>query len=85
MRHARTVEKNSTLAKPAVKRLARRAGIKRMSGETFDTVRDQLDVFITKIVKDCMLYMNHGRRKTVTSGDVLCALAHNGRKMYTCI
>ena len=62
------------LKRPALKRLARRAGIKRLSGETYAAARQITSQFVKRVVNDALLMTKHAGRKTVTSQDVLFAL-----------
>jgi histone H4 len=67
-RHARASIEGIT--KPAIRRLARRGGVKRISS------------FIEGIVRDAVTYTEHARRKTVTAMDVVYALKRQGRTIY---
>ncbi|KAE8901256.1 hypothetical protein PF002_g22294 [Phytophthora fragariae] len=66
----------------AVRRLARRAGVMRISGLVYFETRAVLRVFLTNLVRDAVTYTEHGNRKTVTRMDVLFALKHQGRTLY---
>eukprot|EP00644_Phytophthora_capsici_P014396 jgi/Phyca11/98892/e_gw1.3.200.1 len=70
------------IAKPAIRRLARRAGIIRMSGLVYHETRAVLRVFLGNLVRDAVTYTEHGKRKTVTAMDVLHALKRQGRTLY---
>jgi len=70
------------LRDPCIKRLARKGGIKRLSGETYAEMRKNLDTFLRKIVKDAVITTDHAKRRTVNSSDVLYALSQNSHKMY---
>lgn len=70
------------VTKPALKRLARRGGVKRMSGDIYEVSRALIKVFLETIVKDAVVYTQHARRKTVTANDVVHALRRNGRELY---
>lgn len=70
------------ITKPSLRRLARRGGVKRISGETYEDVRVALKQFLTKVVTDAAKYTEHARRNTVTAMDVLCALKRHGRHLY---
>ena len=48
------------ITRPAVRRLARRAGAKRLSGKILETVRDITDATVNKIVSDAVQYMYAG-------------------------
>lgn len=70
------------ITKPAIRRLARRAGVKRLSGMIYSETRSCLKAFLEEVIKDTVLYMEHGNRKTVTPMDVLYALKRQNRILY---
>lgn len=70
------------ITKPAIRRLARRAGVKRISGLVYDDIRQALKTFLTNIIHDAVTYTEHARRKTVTVQDVILALKRQGRTLY---
>jgi histone H4 len=70
------------ITKPAIRRLARRGGVKRISGEVYDDVRLALRDFLKKIINDATIYCEYAHRKTVTAGDVVNSLRRNGRELY---
>lgn len=57
-------------AKPDIRRLARRGGVKRISGNIYDEVRAALKTYLEKILRTCVAVTEHCKRKTVTVGDV---------------
>lgn len=70
------------ITKPAIRRLARRGGVKRISSFIYDDSRQVLKGFLEGIVKDAVTYTEHARRKTVTAMDVVHALRRHGRTLY---
>lgn len=83
MRHRRVVRDSiKGITNPAIRRLARRGGVKRISGLIYDEVRDCLRSFLINIVRDAVTYTDHAHRKTVTAMDVVYALQRNGRALY---
>ena len=70
------------ITKPAIRRMARRGGVKRISGEIYDATRDVLKLFLEDIVRDTVTYTEHARRKTVSAMDVVYALKRKGRGIY---
>lgn len=70
------------IGKQAIRRLARRGGVKRISEMSYDETRGALHQFVTTMVRDASTYAAHGRRKTITAMDVLMALKRNGRPLY---
>ena len=63
-------------------RLARRGGVKRISGLIYEETRGVLKVFLENVVRDAVTYTEHARRKTVTAMDVVYALKRQGRTLY---
>jgi histone H4 len=70
------------ITKPAVKRLARRGGVKRISNGIYEETRGVLKIFLEKIIGDAVIYTDHRKAKTVSSMDVVNALKRNGRVLY---
>ena len=67
----------------SIRRLARRGGVKRMSKARVPvTIRVIAESFLKKVVADAIEYMRHAKRKTITTEDVVHALALNGRTFY---
>ena len=83
MRH-RKVLRNSLqgITKPAIRRLARRGGVKRISGVIYEETRCILREFLQNQIMSAATYSEHARRKTVTAMDVVYALKRNGRRLY---
>ncbi|XP_063984467.1 histone H4, major-like [Diachasmimorpha longicaudata] len=70
------------LTKPTIRRLARRGGVKRISGGIYDLVRQILRTFLETVIADAVIYTEHAKRKTVTAPDVVYALKRRGRAIY---
>lgn len=70
------------IGKPGMRRLARRAGVKRICGSVYNASRVIAKDFLNAILRDAVTYSDHANRKTVTTTDVLYALKHNGRTLY---
>lgn len=70
------------ITKPAIRRLARRGGVKRISNLIYEETRIVLKAFLENIVKDAITYTEHARRKTVVAMDVVYALKRQGRAIY---
>ena len=81
-KHKSMKENIQGITKPAIRRLARRGGVKRLSGLVYDETRNVLKSFLEHIVKDSVTYTEHARRKTVTALDVVYALKRQGRTLY---
>jgi histone H4 len=83
IRHRKVLKDNIMgITKPAIRRLARRGGVKRISGLIYDEARVVVKEFLINIIRDAVTYTEHARRKTVTVMDVVYALKHNGRTIY---
>jgi histone H4 len=70
------------VTKPAIRRLARRGGVKRISFYIYEYSRDVLRAFLAGVVRDAITYTEHAGRKTVTSMDVVYALKRQGKTLY---
>ena len=70
------------VTKPAIRRLARRGGVKRISFNIYKEIRDVLQGFLNNVVRDAVTYTEHAKRKTVTAMDVVYALKRQGRTLY---
>lgn len=66
----------------AIRRLARRGGVKRISYATHENVRDYINDFLERVVRDSLTYAEHSKRVTITAMDVVYALKKNGRVIY---
>ena len=70
------------ITKPAIRRLARRGGVKRISDLVYEETRGVLRVFLESVIRDSVTYSDHAHRKTVTAMDVVYALKRQGRTLY---
>lgn len=70
------------ITKPAIRRLARRGGVKRISSLIYDETRIVLKAFLENVIRDSVTYTEHAKRKTVTALDVVYALKRQGRTLY---
>ena len=82
-RHRKVLRDNiQGVTKPAIRRLARRGGVKRISGLIYEEARGVLKVFLEHVVRDSVTYAEHCKRKTITCMDALYALKRLNRDMY---
>ncbi len=82
-RHRKILRDNiQGITKPAIRRLARRGGVKRISALIYEEVRAVLKSFLENVIRDAVTYTEHAKRKTVTSLDVVYALKRQGRTLY---
>jgi len=70
------------ITKPAIRRVARRGGVKRISGMIYEEVRKVLIIYLEDILRDCVTYVEHAKRQTVTVTDVIYAVKRRGRPIY---
>ncbi|KAI0111310.1 histone-fold-containing protein [Daldinia grandis] len=82
-RHRKILRDNiQGITKPAIRRLARRGGVKRISAQIYDEVRVALKARLEEIIRDCVIYTEYRQKKTVTISDVLHSLKRMGRPIY---
>ncbi|OII75270.1 histone H4 [Cryptosporidium ubiquitum] len=82
-RHRKVLRDNiQGITKPAIRRLARRGGVKRISALIYEEVRGVLKAFLETVIKDAVTYTEYARRKTVTAMDVVHALKRQGKTLY---
>ncbi|EJW05064.1 hypothetical protein EDEG_00845 [Edhazardia aedis USNM 41457] len=77
-RHKRSTQQPNTITKPAIKRLARRGGVKRVSKLVYDNANNLLRKYLEDLLQDVVTYAEHAKRKTVSVTDVIYALKRNG-------
>ena len=82
-RHRKVLRDNiQDITKTDIRRLARRGGVKRISGLIYEETRGLLKVFLEDVIRDTVTYTEHAKRKTITAMDVLFALKRQGRTLY---
>lgn len=82
-RHRKVLRDNiKGITKPAIRRLARRAGVRRISGMIYDETRKVMRDFLEDIVQRASVYTEHAKRRTVTAMDVVYALKSKGKILY---
>jgi len=85
MRRQKTKTMKETImgvTKPAIRRLARRGGVKRISSLVYEEARSVLRLFLESIIKDSITYTEHAKRKTVIALDIVYALKRQGKTIY---
>ena len=70
------------VTKPAIRRLAQRGGVKRISGLIYEETRFVLKGFLENVLRDTITYTEFAKRKTVTALDVVYALKRQGKTLY---
>lgn len=82
-RHRKILRDNiQGITKPAIRRLARRGEVKRVSWLKYQENRQVVKIFLEKVVGDTFAYCKNAKRKTVTSLDVLYSLKRQRRILY---
>ena len=56
---------STTITKGALRRLARRGGVKRIGMSAYDEVRDFADIFLENVVRCAVVMSENARRKTI--------------------
>merc|ERR1719193_77908 len=70
------------IAKSSIRRLARRGGVRRMSGLIYEETNAIMEGFVGKVFEDSIIYCRHSKRKTIKSLDVVYALKRQGKSFY---
>jgi histone H4 len=88
-RHRKVLRDNiQGITKPAIRRLARRGGVKCIPGVIYEETRGVLKVCLENVIRDAVTYTytytytEHARRKTMTAMDVVYAFKRQGRTLY---
>ncbi|KAK5696676.1 Histone H4 [Elasticomyces elasticus] len=82
-RHKKIMRDNlQGVSKGDIRRLARRGGVKRISGMLYQDTRLVLRQYLEKVLKDVCAVVENCGRKTVTTSDVVFALYRQGRTLY---
>lgn len=70
------------ITNPAIRRIARRGGIKRVSKAVFNESRGIMTNFMNTIIRDAVAVTEASGKKTVSMEDVHYSLQRNGRTLY---
>lgn len=70
------------VTQPAIRRLARRAGVKRISGLIYEETRNVLRHFIEDMMRITVPIVEHAKRHTATATDIVYALKRKGITLY---
>ncbi|MGH0158648.1 UNVERIFIED_CONTAM: hypothetical protein FKN15_067308 [Acipenser sinensis] len=65
---------------PTICHLARRGGMRRISGLIYEETCGVLKVFLENVIRDAVTYTEHAKRKTAM--DVVCALKCQDHTLY---
>ncbi|KAF7683476.1 Histone H4 [Astathelohania contejeani] len=80
-RHRRAPSLGAWIGKPAIRRLARRGGVKRLSALCYAEINAIAKQFLNGIVRHSIVFADHANRKTIVSSDVLYAIKYSGKKL----
>ncbi|MCJ1445179.1 MAG: Histone H4 [Stictis urceolatum] len=82
-RHRKILRDNIRgITKGDIRRLARRGGVKRISGLIYDEVREAIKSRLTLILQEAAQIVEYTGRKTVTAMDVIFVLRRIGTPIY---
>ena len=82
-RHRKVLRDNiQGITKPALRRLARRAGVKRISGLCYEDLRGVLKVFLENQLRTIVAVAEYGRVKTIGMKQVLTGSKLNGIQLF---
>jgi histone H4 len=81
-RHRQFRDNIQGITNPAIRRLARRGGIKRISKAFYEEVRGNLRLFLEKVVRTAVIYTQHAKQQTVTYNSMTQALKHHGTPVW---
>lgn len=81
-RNKRARRSTEALTDIALKRLAHRAGIKRLMRGVFAEMRLAIHSFVDDISKDAVLMADCAKRRTISASDFLRSLRRRGRPVY---
>jgi histone H3/H4 len=83
-RHKKVLrDKLQGITKPAIRRLCRRGGVKRISAGIYKEIRAVLQAFMQDVVYRAVTFTDHAKRKTVSAMDVVVSLKGANRTLYT--
>jgi len=78
----RHIRRRSGITDPAIRRLARRGGVKRASKLVYDVTREAMREFMQNIIRDTLCYTQYRKQKTVSANDIVNAFKNCGRHLY---
>ena len=62
------------ITKPSINRLAKRAGVKSLSEECYETIKNLIGMELNTIIKTCIIVNSENQTKTIMVKDVYNAL-----------
>jgi histone H3/H4 len=82
LQRRRRPEQGVVINRPAIKRICRRAGTKRLTREFLENVREEINDYLGRLVRDSIIYCTHFQRGTIMSRDVQYSLKRGGETLY---
>ena len=81
---ARLKDDTSALRRAYIRKIARRAGVKRLSPQIYNEVRSHIKSFVDNVLMDAIIVMESKGKsaKTLKPDDIVYALKRNGRTIY---
>ncbi|KAG6952103.1 hypothetical protein JG688_00013423 [Phytophthora aleatoria] len=73
---------HSCISNQSIRRLARRARVKRMSALIYQQTRAVLKFFVRNLVQDALKYTEHANRKTMSTMDAIYAKASRPHPLW---
>ncbi|KAL6527814.1 hypothetical protein OROMI_029625 [Orobanche minor] len=65
-RHHKVLRDNiQGITEPAIRHLARRGGVKRITGLIYEATRGVLKIFLENVIREAVTYTEHARRKKI--------------------
>lgn len=75
-------KKEERIRRAPIRRLARRAGVKRIGGQIYDLVHENLQKALDNVFRDAFAYAEHAKRQTIIPSDIVAALKRQGNILY---
>lgn len=83
LKHTRKAQRGEIgMSAAAIRRLARRGGVKRISGQVYGDAHMALRDFLGKVLYTIWVHKDYQKKNTVTPNDVVYALKQMGRTLY---
>lgn len=86
VRHKKTRARDpisSCLRRPVIRRIARRAEVKRIADSAFKQCPRLMENYLKSVLKDAILYSTSRNKKTVSFNDMIHALKKRGTVVYS--
>jgi len=75
---ANTKTNLENISKPALERILRRAGVKRISSLIYEKLRNVMNEYMSSLLRDMIIFTEYGSRKTILIEDLNAALEVRG-------